>query len=100
MTDFTIDPTEGHHAGSHLTNEAIEQLVDTVLWELAIRTSERVFRERLSHIVDARRELEAIIAKTRNERDLMRFAADVTNDLDKLPLTTDASDEAGYGLYL
>ncbi len=97
MSDFTIDPTRGPHAAAELTDEELTYLAKIVAWEVAIRTSSEYFTRRLTELADSRAHMQSAIESLRRERDLMRFAAEVTADIEQLPVV---EEETSYGLYL
>lgn len=89
MKHFSLDPSEGPHAAGDLPDDLLEYLHRITSLELAIRTSAEDYEQRLLNLVDARDDMDPMLELLRHERDLMRFAVEVSADLDQLLLTTD-----------
>ena len=99
MKNFKLDPNEGPHAASRLSDEMLEYLHRITSLELAIRMSVEIYRERFRTIAEERKTNDAVIQRLRVEREQMRFAAEVQAGLDQLPLTTDMDSDQGFGMY-
>ncbi len=93
-----IDPTRGPHAAADLTDEDLEQLARIIAWEVAVRTTTEQFRDQLGGLADQRVDMQEAIDAVRKERELMRFAAEVMNDIQRLPEVPETPDV--YGHYL
>jgi hypothetical protein len=102
MSRFEIDPAQGAHAASGLTNEELEVLYRIVALEMAVRLSKEQFVELMERLGEARRNQDDLIDKVRVERDRILFVNSVEADLQNLPMTTDGEENLGqtYGMYL
>lgn len=100
MRQFDLAPENGPHAAANLTDEELDYLVRITSLELAIRTEAENFQDRYHHVAEARAENDQMIQRLRVERELMLFAAEVSADLEKLPLTTDKPKDNSHGMYL
>lgn len=98
MEQMHIDPKDGDHAAADLSNEALQYLYELVLWELAIRTDEEQFSNCLREATEIRSSLEEKLAQARRQRDLMRFAAEVMLDIERIPVIEES--EPTTGMYL
>lgn len=98
MEQMHIDPEKGDHAAADLSDEAMQYLYEVVLWELAIRTDEKQFTNCLREASEVRRSLEEKLAEVRQQRELMRFAAEVMLDIERLPVIEER--EPTTGMYL
>lgn len=85
MSEFHIDTDGGQHAAAEIEDGDLVRLCGMVLYELAVRLDEEQFADYLERIREQRRANEGAIAATRHERDLMRFAAEVMLDIQRLP---------------
>lgn len=86
MAIFDLDPTEGPHVASELTDEELEFLQQILTVELAIRLDRTVYQQRFRRIADHRPEMDEMVRDWRNQRDRMAFVDSVTADLDQLPV--------------
>ena len=100
MRQFDLEPENGPHAAADLTDEELDYLVRITSLEMAIRIEADSFSERYRMVAEARAELDEMIERLRRERDLLCFAAEVSADLEQLPLTTDRADDETHGMYL
>ncbi len=100
MQPIHLDPDQGRHAAAELTNEALEAACDLLLWELALRTDEQEFARCLRGAIERYAESGAELAEARQERDLMRFAAEVMIDIQRLPVLEDPNEAPSTGMYL
>jgi hypothetical protein len=102
MSRFEIDPAQGAHAASALSNEELEVLYRIVALEMAVRLSKEQFVELMERLGEARRNQDGLIDKVRVERDRILFVNSVEADLQNLPMTTDGEENRGqtYGMYL
>ncbi|HEY6635945.1 MAG TPA: hypothetical protein VI141_10080 [Acidimicrobiia bacterium] len=102
MIRLEIDPADGAHAASALSNTELDYLYRIVALELAVRMSRDQFLELLQHLGEARVRDDEVIGQVRVERDRILFVASVESDLTSLPLTTDERESHGqtYGMYL
>lgn len=98
MESMHIDPGKGEHAAADLSDGALRYLFELVLWELAIRTDAEEFNDCLSAANEARRSLEERLVQARGQRELMRFAAEVMHDLERIPVIEES--EPTTGMYL
>ncbi len=98
MQNGRIDPTRGPHAAADLTDEDLEQLARIIAWEVAVRTTTEQFRDQLGGLADQRADMQEVIDAVRQERELTRFAAEVMNDIERLPEVHETPE--GYGHYL
>ena len=86
MATFDLDPTEGPHAASRLSDQELDFLQQVVAVELAIRLEKKVYEQRFRRFAEHREEMDEMVADWRNQRDRMVFVASVTADLDQLPV--------------
>ena len=93
-----IDPAQGPHAAAGLTDEEVEFLSGMLIWELGVRFPKDEYMELLARASAARENLDDEIEFTRHEREMMRFEIEVLDDLENLPLTTDAKPPTGHYL--
>lgn len=107
MSRFDIDPGDGPHAASGLSNDQLEYLHRIVSLEMAVRMKSSDFIAHFQNVVDARKDQDEMVKEVRKDRDRIHFVASVRADLENLPLTTDeeVSDGEGrtgqsYGMYL
>ena len=98
MPTGQIDPTRGPHAAADLSDEELDGLARIVAWEVAVRTTTEQFRDQLGGLADQRVHMQEAIEAVRRERELMRFAAEVMQDIEQLPVV-DSSNKV-YGHYL
>ena len=89
MATFNLDPTEGPHIASNLSDGELEFLLEVLAVELAIRLDENVYQQRFRRIADHRSEMDEIVFDWRRQRDRMGFVASVTSDLNQLPVLED-----------
>ncbi len=96
-----IDPRNGMHAAAEVPDEMLEYLYHTVLFELAVRMERHAFESSLRGTLEARAELDDVVDRVRQQRDLMRFAAEVMRDLAAIPVTAEPHpSEPTTGMYL
>ena len=102
MIRIEIDPADGAHAASALSNDELESLHRIVAFELALRMGRDQFLELLQRLGEARMRDDDLIDQVRVERDRILFVTSVESDLTRLPLTTDERESHGptYGMYL
>lgn len=86
MMIFNLDPTEGPHIASELTDQELEFLQQILSVELAIRLDKTAYQQRFRQIADHRPEMDEIVDDWRGQRDRMAFVDSVTSDLDQLPV--------------
>lgn len=98
MESMHIDPGKGDHAAADLSDGALRYLFELVLWELAIRTDADEFNDCLCAANEARRSLEERLVQARGQRELMRFAAEVMLDIERIPVIEES--EPTTGMYL
>ena len=84
MAIFNLDPTDGPHIASSLTDEDLGLLQQVVAVELAIRLDKAAFERRFRSIADHRADMDEMVGDWRRQRDVMVFVASVTSDLDQL----------------
>ena len=89
MATFEIDPTQGPHAASRLSDEDLDFLQQLVAVELAIRLDKKVYVKRFSGLAAHRDDMDGMVRDWRNQRDRMIFVASVTADLEQLPVLED-----------
>lgn len=101
MSDYQLDPSEGPHAASHLSDEELEYLHRITSLEMAIRMNRQAYEQHFREMAEARAELSEMVEQLRADRERMRFVAAVRADLESLPLTTGgANTNQTHGLYL
>ena len=83
-----------------MSDEDLQYLLRIISLELAIRMSSEKYSECFRNIAEAREELDEMIEQLRKDRDRMCFVAEITADLERLPLTTDQETDEAHGLYL
>jgi hypothetical protein len=86
MVNFNLDPTEGPHIASELTDQELDFLQQVLAIELAIRLDEATYQKRFRHIAEHRPEMDEMVSDWRNQRERMVFVASVKADLDQLPV--------------
>lgn len=86
MPIFELDPDEGPHAASRLTDAELDFLQQVVAVELAIRLDRNTYETRFQDIADHRGEMDEMVTDWRNQRDRIVFVQSVTADLDHLPV--------------
>jgi hypothetical protein len=84
MATFHLDPTEGPHIASNLTDQELDFLQQVLAVELAIRLRKADYQQRFQRIADHRAEMDEIVTDWRRQRDTMAFVASVTSDLEQL----------------
>ncbi|MFZ0015307.1 MAG: hypothetical protein WAL25_14465 [Acidimicrobiia bacterium] len=84
MTTFHLDPTEGPHIASNMSDQELDFLQQVLAVELAIRLRRSDYEQKFRRIAEHRAEMEEIVADWRRQRDRMVFVASVTEDLDRL----------------
>lgn len=89
MATFNLDPTEGPHIASNLSDQELDFLQQVLAVELAIRLSKADYERRFRRIADHRPEMDETVSDWRRQRDRMVFVASVTSDLDQLPVLED-----------
>lgn len=96
MATFELDPSEGPHIASKLSDQQLAFLQQVVAVELAIRLRRDDYVQRFHEIADHRSEMDEIVTDWRNQRERMVFVASVTADLEQLPVLaeTDSSEAA------
>lgn len=98
MPTGQIDPTRGPHAAADLSDEELDGLARIVAWEVAVRTTIEQFRDQLGGLADQRAHMQEAIEAVRCERELMRFAADVMQDIEQLPIIDSTKEFCGHYL--
>ena len=86
MATFNLDPSEGPHIGSNLSDQELDFLQQVLAVELAIRLGKADYEERFRRIANHRTEMDDIVSDWRRQRDRMDFVASVTSDLDAIPV--------------
>ena len=86
MATFNLDPGEGPHIASSLSNEELEFLQEVLAVELAIRLDKDVYEQAFRGIAERRTEMDEMVSDWRRQRDRMIFVASVRADLDRLPI--------------
>lgn len=89
MATFNLDPKQGLHMASELSDQDLDLLHHVLAVELAIRLDKVAYQQRFRRIADHRAEMDDIVSDWRNQRDRMVFAAEVTAELDQLPVLED-----------
>ena len=92
MESIHINPAEGEHAAAAVPDEVLQSLLRSTLFEVAVRTNRHTFEEILRRAVKDRAAIEDALNRVRYQRDLMRFAEAVTQDLAALPVTAETGD--------
>lgn len=108
MSHFHLEPGDGPHAASGLSNDQLEYLHHIVSLEMAVRMRREDFIEHFRKVVTARENQDDMVEEVRRDRDRMHFVTSVQSDLENLPLTTDEERDNGkgrdpgqsYGMYL
>ena len=100
MSSYEINKDQGPHAASGLSDEDLQYLLRITSLELAIRMSSEDYTEAFHKIAEVRKEMDEMIEALRKDRDRMVFVAEVTADLERLPLTTDEEHDEAHGMYL
>ena len=86
MATFELDPNEGPHIASNLSDQQLAFLQQVVAVKLAIRMRREDYVQRFHEIAEHRTEMNEIVSYWRNQRDRMVFVASVTADLEQLPV--------------
>ena len=86
MATFNLDPNEGPHIASSLSNEELEFLQEVLAVELAIRLGKDDYEQTFHRIAERRTEMDGMVTDWRRQRDRMIFVASVRSDLDRLPI--------------
>jgi hypothetical protein len=97
MSRFELDPGDGPHAASGLSNDQLEYLHHIVSLEMAVRMKREDFIEHFQSVVDERKQQDDMVDEVRKDRDRIQFVASVRADLANLPLTTKEAGECGDG---
>ena len=84
MATFHLDPTEGPHIASSMSDEELDFLQQVLAVELAIRLRRSDYEQKFRRIADHRADMEEMVSDWRRQRDRMAFVASVTADLDRL----------------
>ena len=96
MATFELDPNDGPHIASKLSDQQLAFLHQVVAVELAIRLRREEYVQRFHEIAEHRTEMDEIVSDWRSQRDRMVFVASVTADLEQLPVLaeTESSEAA------
>lgn len=86
MATFNLDPTEGPHTASNLTDQELDFLQQVLAVELAIRLDKTAYQQRFHGMAEHRQEMDESVSDWRRQRDRMAFVESVTSDLDQLPV--------------
>jgi hypothetical protein len=89
MPTFNLDPTEGPHIASELSDQELDFLQQVLAVELAIRLGKADYEKRFHRIADHRKQMDEIVTDWRRQRDRMMFVASVRSDLDQLTVLED-----------
>lgn len=89
MVSFNLDPSDGPHVASDLTNKELEFLQQVLAVELAIRLDSSEYQQRFRSIADHRRQMDEIVEDWRRQRERHEFVISVRADLDELPVLED-----------
>lgn len=100
MSNFELNKDQGPHAASALEDEDLQYLLRIVSLELAIRMNADQYSESFQRIVEARKEMDEMISHLRKDRDRMCFVAEITADLEHLPMIADRDADEAHGLHL
>lgn len=92
MAIFELDPNEGPHVASKLSDQQLAFLHQVVAVELAIRLRRDDYVQRFHEIAEHRTEMDEIVADWRNQRDRMVFVASVTADLEQLQVVAETAE--------
>lgn len=84
MATFHLDPTEGPHIASSMSDQELDFLQQVLAVELAIRLRKSDYEQKFRRIADHRAEMDEMVTDWRSQRDRMVFVASVTSDLDRL----------------
>ena len=84
MAIFNLDPNDGPHIASNLSDEELDLLQQIVAVELAIRLDKAAYERRFRSIADHRAVMDEMVGDWRAQRDVMNFVASVTSDLEQL----------------
>lgn len=90
MATFELDPSEGPHIASRLSDQQLAFLQQVVAVELAIRLRREEYVERFHEIAEHRAEMDEIVSDWRSQRDRMMFVASVNADLEQLLVLSEA----------
>lgn len=86
MATFHLDPAEGPHIASNLSDQELEFLQQVLAVELAIRLRKEDYETRFHRMASHRDEMDEIVSDWRRQRETMIFVASVTADLEQLPV--------------
>lgn len=100
MNEFSIDPNQGPDAAAGATNEQLEVVLQILMWELAMRTTQEDYHEYLRRCANVRSRMEKDLDSARRKRDQAQFVASVLDDLARLPVIGETEKEPTTGLYL
>ena len=90
MPTFELDPSDGPHIASGLSDQQLAFLHQVVAVELAIRLRRDDYIQRFNEIAEHRTEMDEIVSDWRNQRDRMVFVASVNADLEQLLVVSEA----------
>lgn len=89
MVSFNLDPTDGPHIASELSDQELQFLQHVLAVELAIRLEAADYQHHFQRIAEHRAEMDEVVCDWRRQRDRMRFVASVRSDLDNLLMLED-----------
>lgn len=92
MATFELDPSDGPHIASGLSDEQLAFLHQVVAVELAIRLGRDDYVQRFQEIAEHRTEMDEIVSDWRSQRDRMVFVASVTADLEQLAVLAETPE--------
>jgi hypothetical protein len=92
MATFELDPADGPHIASRLSDEQLAFLHQVVAVELAIRLGRDDYVQRFHEIAEHRTEMDEIVSDWRNQRERMVFAAAVLSDIEQLAVLTETPE--------
>lgn len=92
MAIFELDPNEGPHIASRLSDQQLAFLHQALAVELAIRLRRDDFVERFHEIAEHRAEMDEMVSDWRRQRERMVFVASVTADLEQLPVLAESPE--------
>lgn len=92
MATFELDPNDGPHIASGLTDQQLAFLHQVVAVELAIRLGRDDYVQRFHEIAEHRDEMDEIVSDWRNQRERLVFVASVTADLESLPVMAETPE--------
>ncbi len=84
---FPSQPDNGPHAAAALTDAQLEQLMEIVHWEAAMRMDRDGYHRLLRNYMEARDRSQDRLDSARGERERLTFAQDVLRDIAALPVT-------------